>query len=304
MFGEPMDSILTVVGGVWLLCSVGAVTILLWLDIFKVRPVGFRQAVDTAAVWTNRMVVVVALLLLVAHTLGVAYDRWGVWVLVVAGVWLGLLLVAGGVWLFGSLVALVVKLWHKQKRDTDSTDRLDADPGVEAYDLSQPPEPSDSTSDSSQTDDNLREVAEIILFESRERRKGQEYRLEHYQKLSIQVFGWTLVFWSIFVSQRDLPTSSSWFCVAAVAGVLSLAATAYTVMPSSWTEAPRIQTMTTHYYDEEGRPRRELERSLMTNLEESFHKNESRLDKMVFAVRAESAASLVSVIALVTAVTL
>ena len=42
----------------------------------------------------------------------------------------------------------------------------------------------------------------------------------------------------------------------------------------------------------------------MTNLEESFHKNEARLDKMVFAVRAESAASLVSVVALGTAVTL
>ena len=169
--------------------------------------------------------------------------------------------------------------------------------------MSQPPEPSDSTSDSRQVNDNSRKVAEIILFESRERRKGQEYRLDHYQKLSIQIFGWTLVFWSIFVSQRDLPTSSSWFCVAAIAGVLSLTATAYTILPNSWTEAPRIQTMITHYY-EEGRPRRELERSLMTNLEESFHKNEARLDKMVFAVRAESAASLVSVVALVTAVTL
>ncbi len=165
------------------------------------------------------------------------------------------------------------------------------------------PGPSDSTSGSSQTDDNSREVSEIILFESRERRKGQEYRLEHYQKLSIHVFGWTLVFWSIFVSQRDLPTSSSWFCVAAIAGVLSLIATAYTILPSSWTEAPRIQTMVTSYY-EQGRPRRELERSLMANMEETFHENEARLDKMVFAVRAESAASLVSVVALGTAVTL
>ena len=168
---------------------------------------------------------------------------------------------------------------------------------------SQPPEEPDSSSESPDSDKNRREAAEIILFESRERRKGQEYRLEHYKKLSIQIFGWTLVFWSIFVSQRDLPTSSPWFCVAAIAGVLSLAGAAYTILPKSWTEAPRIQDMITHYY-EAGRPRSELERSFMTNLEESFHKNEARLDKMVFAVRAESAASLVSVVTLITAVTL
>ena len=161
----------------------------------------------------------------------------------------------------------------------------------------------ESTTDSPESDANRREAAEIILFESRERRNGQEYRLEHYKKLATQIFGWTLVFWSIFVSQRDLPTSSSWFCVAAIAGVLSLSAAAYAIMPKRWTEAPRINDMITHYY-EAGRPRSELERSLMTNLEESFHKNEARLDKMVFAVRAESAASLVSVITLVTAVTL
>ena len=161
----------------------------------------------------------------------------------------------------------------------------------------------ESAADPRDGDENKREVAEIILFESRERRTGQEYRLEHYKKLAIQIFGWTLVFWSIFVSQRDLPTSSSWFCVAAIAGVLSLTAAAYTILPKSWTEAPRIQDMITHYY-EAGIPRSELERSLMSNLEESFHKNEARLGKMVFAVRAESAASLVSVVTLVTAVTL
>ena len=164
-------------------------------------------------------------------------------------------------------------------------------------------QPSTTSADLPEGDQDKSEVAEIILHESRERRKGQEYRLEHYKKLAIQIFGWTLVFWSIFVSQRDLPTSSPWFCVAAIAGVLSLTAAAYTILPKSWTEAPRIQDMITHYY-ETGRPRSELERSLMTNLEESFHKNEARLDKMVFAVRAESAASLVSVVTLVTAVTL
>ena len=121
----------------------------------------------------------------------------------------------------------------------------------------------ESTTDSRDSDESRREVAEIILFESRERRTGQEYRLEHYKKLAIQIFGWTLVFWSIFVSQRDLPTSSSWFCVAAIAGVLSLTAAGYTMMPKSWTEAPRIQDMITAYY-EAGRPRSELERSLMS----------------------------------------
>lgn len=166
--------------------------------------------------------------------------------------------------------------------------------------MNQPP---DTTSESHHGDHNKGEVAEIILFESRERRKGQEYRLEHSKKLAIQIFGWTLVFWSIFVSQRDLPISSSWFCVAAIAGVLSLMAAAYVIMPKSWTEAPRIQDMIRDYYDA-GRPRGELERSLMTNLEESFHKNEARLDKIIFAVRVESAASLVSVAALITAVTL
>jgi len=171
--------------------------------------------------------------------------------------------------------------------------------GRERY-VSQPP---DSTPDPRQGDENKREAAEIILFESRERRNGQEYRLDHYKKLAIQIFGWTLVFWSIFVSQRDLPTSSPWFCVAATAGVLSLTAAAYIILPRSWTEAPRIQDMITHYY-EAGRPRSELERSLMTNLEESFHKNEARLDKVVFALWAESAASLVSVATLITAVTL
>ena len=52
----------------------------------------------------------------------------------------------------------------------------------------QPPDQPDRASDSSNGDDNSREVAEIILLESRERRKGQECRLEHYQKLAIQVF--------------------------------------------------------------------------------------------------------------------
>ena len=164
-------------------------------------------------------------------------------------------------------------------------------------------QPSDSTSDSRQGDQNKREVAEIILFESRERRRGQEYRLEHYKKLAIQVFGWTLVFWSIFVSQRDLPTSTPWFGVAATTGVLSLVAAGYAITPKRWTEAPLLQDMISEYYDK-GRRRDELERSLMTNLEQSFHKNEARLDKMVFAVRAESVASLVSVVALVTPVTL
>ena len=41
-----------------------------------------------------------------------------------------------------------------------------------------------------ESDQDRREVAEIILHESRERRKGQEYRLEHYKKLATQVFGW------------------------------------------------------------------------------------------------------------------
>ena len=80
-------------------------------------------------------------------------------------------------------------------------------------------------------------------------------------------------------------------------------ATSYVILPKDWTEAPLIEDMIRDYYDA-GRPRSELERSLMTNLETSFGKNEARLDKMVFAVRAESVASLVSVAALVTAVTL
>ena len=164
-------------------------------------------------------------------------------------------------------------------------------------------QPPTTSADLPEGDQDKSEVAEIILHESRERRNGQEYRLEHYKRLAIQIFGWTLVFWSIFVSQRDLPTSSPWFCVAAIAGALSLMAAAYAIMPKSWTEAPRIQDMIKDYYDA-GRPRSELERSLMTNLEDSFHKNEARLDRMVFAVRAESAASLVSVVTLVTAVTL
>ena len=46
------------------------------------------------------------------------------------------------------------------------------------------------------------------------------------------------MFWSIFVSQRDLPTSSSWFCVAAIAGVLSLTATAYTILPNTFGRKP------------------------------------------------------------------
>lgn len=164
-------------------------------------------------------------------------------------------------------------------------------------------QPPTTTADLSESDQNKREAAEIILFESRERRKGQAYRHDHFKRLAIQIFGWTLVFWSIFVSQRDLPTASPWFCVAAITGVLSLTATSYAILPKDWTEAPLIEDMIRDYYDA-GRPRNELERSLMTNLETSFRKNEARLDKIVFAVRAESVASLVSVAALVTAVTL
>ena len=169
--------------------------------------------------------------------------------------------------------------------------------------LRRPQEQPESASDPGDGDENRREVAEIILFESRERRKGQAYRLEHYKKLAIQIFGWTLVFWSIFVSQRDLPTSSPWFWVAAITGVLSLAAASYTIMPKDWTEAPQIEDMIKDYYDA-GRPRSELERSLMTNLEESFSNNEARLRVIVRVVRAEGAASLVSVASLVTTVTL
>ena len=103
---------------------------------------------------------------------------------------------------------------------------------------SQPPDQPDRASDSSNGDENSREMAEIILFASRERRKGQEYRLEHYQKLAIQVFGWTLVFWSIFVSQRDLPTSSSLFYVAAITGVLALIPMGRAITPKSWSGGP------------------------------------------------------------------
>ena len=164
-------------------------------------------------------------------------------------------------------------------------------------------QPPTTSADLPESDQDKSEVAEIILHESRERRKGQEYRLEHYKKLAIQIFGWTLVFWSIFVSQRDLPTSSPWFWVAAATGVLSLAAASYTIMPKGWKEAPRIQDMIEHYY-EAGRSRSELERSLMTNLEESFSNNEARLRVIVRVVRAEGAASLASVVTLVTTVTL
>ena len=161
----------------------------------------------------------------------------------------------------------------------------------------------DSPAAPGDSDQNKRELAEIILFESRERRNGQEYRLEHYKKLAIQLFGWILVFWSIFVSRGDLPTSSPWFCVSAAAGVLSLIAASFMIMPKTWTEAPRCRDMISAYYDAE-RPRRELERSLMENLEESFHNNEARLDKMVWALRAEGVTAFVSVAALVTAATL
>ena len=130
MFGEPMDLIVAVVGGIWVLCSVTAVTILLWVDIFKGRPPAFFKAMDTVGVWTNRIMVVVALFLIAVYSFGVAYHRWDVWVLVVPGVLLGLLLVAGGFWLFAGWVALGTKLRHKQERGTDSADHLDADPGV------------------------------------------------------------------------------------------------------------------------------------------------------------------------------
>ena len=164
--------------------------------------------------------------------------------------------------------------------------------------MSQPPEPSDSTSDSSQVDDNAREVAEIILFESRERRKGQEDQLEHYQKLSIQLFGWTLVFWAIVVSQHDPPTHSPWFCIAVIAGVLSVATTARVILPRSWEGGPDIEDMVKGYY-ETNKPRRDLERGIIENLEQPYLNNKLRLDKALCAVRAQSVVSLLSVIALI-----
>ena len=120
MFGEPMDSILAAVGGVWLLCSVAAVPFLWWRHIEKGRQHAFRSAVDTVAVWTNRVVVVVALILVALHYIDIMYGWWGLWSWVVAG---GLL-----VWILLALVG--AKMWHKQERDTDPADRLDTDPGV------------------------------------------------------------------------------------------------------------------------------------------------------------------------------
>ena len=162
----------------------------------------------------------------------------------------------------------------------------------------------DDDDDHSDSDNgNRREVAEIILFESRERRKGQEYLLGHYQKLSIQISGWMFAFWLILVFQRDSLPSGAWFGVAATAGVVAVAVSAYTVLPKNWTGPPQIQTMSTHYYDQ-GRTRSELERSLITNLEKSFNENETRIAKTLCAVRAQSVASPVSVGALIAAVNL
>ena len=120
MFGEPMDSILAAVGGVWLLGSVSAVPVLWWRNIVNGRPAGFRKAVDTGAVWVNRITVGVVWVLLAIYYIEVAYDRWGTRALVAGCVWLGVVLLA----------PLGAKLSHTQGRDTDDADRLDADPEV------------------------------------------------------------------------------------------------------------------------------------------------------------------------------
>ena len=129
MFGEPMDSILAVVGGVWLLGSVSAVPVLWWWDILNGRPSGFGRAVDTTAVWVNRIMVGIALVLLALYSIVVAYERWRTWSVV-----------AGSVWLAVVLLALVgAKLSHTQQRDTDAADRLDADPEVGELAVSEQP---------------------------------------------------------------------------------------------------------------------------------------------------------------------
>ena len=151
------------------------------------------------------------------------------------------------------------------------------------------------------SDEDKHKSAEIILFESRERRKGQEYRLEHYKKLAIHLLGWVLVFWSVFASEGNLPVSSKWFCVSAIAGILLLMSVSYVIMPKDWTEGPKCQDMIRHYYDA-GRKRSELERSLMINLEEAFSKNEARLEKILLALRVAGSTASVSVVTLIVAV--
>ena len=129
MISEPMDTILAVVGSLWLLGSVSAVPYLWWRNTVNGQPAGFRKAVDTGAVWVNRITVGVVWILLAIYYLDVAYDRWGKWALVAGGVWLGLLLLA----------PVGAKLSHTQQRDTDAADRLDADPEVGELAVSEQP---------------------------------------------------------------------------------------------------------------------------------------------------------------------
>ena len=134
MFGEPMDSILAVVGSLWLFVSVSAVPYLWWRNIVNGQPAGFRKAVDTGAVWVNRITVGVVWILLAVYYIAVGYDRWGTRALVAGGVWLGLLLLA----------PVGVKLSHIQQRDTDAADRLDTDPEVGLAVSEQPEQRTDS----------------------------------------------------------------------------------------------------------------------------------------------------------------
>ena len=148
-------------------------------------------------------------------------------------------------------------------------------------------------------DDDGHEVAEIILSEGRDRRRGQVEQLEHYQRLSIHVLGWTLAFWAIVVSQQDPPTRSPWLFVAAILGVLSVPAAACVVIPQDWDGGPDIETMVKGYYKK--KPRSDLEHDIIESLKQPYLNNKARLGKALFAVRAQSAVSLLSVVALILA---
>lgn len=123
---------------------------------------------------------------------------------------------------------------------------------------------------------NKQDVAKLVLFEAREKRRLQDERLGFERRLGFLVFGTFLSLSTLAVSasnnkSEDIATAVFWFGVPLA---VTLMLSQYPLM--KWSEASKIPYLVENYY-EPGVERHVMEKELAEALEREYEHNEDLL---------------------------